>query len=55
VLSATDANLWLDHGITSDQAVEIARTSPADPDDFVWYEVIARPDGNDPRLVVPVA
>ena len=39
VLDAADAALWLDPGLTPQQALELARATALKPDAFAWFKV----------------
>jgi putative SOS response-associated peptidase YedK len=57
VLSAEDAQLWLDLEWSAEQAEEIARMSALPPDAFEWYPVsqdVNRTGNNSPQLIVPI-
>lgn len=57
VLSPKDANLWLDQGISPEQAGHLARLAALGPDCFEWHKVstaVNKVGHNDPLLVSPI-
>ncbi|NMM38338.1 MAG: hypothetical protein HHJ09_12685 [Glaciimonas sp.] len=56
-LSVEEALLWMDTGISYQQAEQIARTATLREDYFVWYPVskeVNRAGNNAPHLIEPV-
>ena len=58
VFTAADAKLWLDQGLSAQQAEQLARTAGLGPEAFDWFKV-GRAVGNvhsqGPALAVPLA
>ena len=58
VLAAADAALWMDNGLPSEQAEQLARSLALPPDAFEWYEVskdVNKVGTNDAHLIAPCA
>lgn len=56
-LSAEEAGLWMDQGISYEQAEQIARTATLREDYFAWYPVskeVNRAGNNTPHLIEPL-
>nr|WP_314544732.1 SOS response-associated peptidase family protein [uncultured Massilia sp.] len=57
VLEAADAQLWLDHELPAEQALELVRRSAVPPEAFDWYKVstaVNRVGSNGPQIAAPV-
>jgi putative SOS response-associated peptidase YedK len=57
VLDAADAALWLDPGISPEQALELARQAALPPEAFEWFKVtpeVNRANADSPAMALPM-
>jgi putative SOS response-associated peptidase YedK len=57
VLGAEDAALWLDPGLSPQQAIELARNTALPPDAFEWHKVstaVNRAGADGPQITLPL-